>query len=172
MVSFQCAVTHGPEDFLFVKTIITKWTAERFLSSVPSNYVSLKLRFLCKRFVTQWTAVRFLSSVQSHVILKIVFSWKQFITNWTAVRFLSSVHSHMFLKVTQTWQLFDTIWTTVSCISCILTSPENNGLSWNDSRSYCVHSGFFPHVTHHVASKGLFHSFEAEFQICFQLMQI
>jgi hypothetical protein len=24
-----------------------------------------------------------------------------------------------------------------------------------------VHSGFFPHVTHHVACKGLFYSFEA-----------
>ena len=91
MVSFQCAVSHGPEVCLFSKTIFYKMNSWN-VSSVQSN-VGLKVMFSCKQFVTQWTAVRFLSSVQYHVVMKIVFSWKQFITKWTAEMFLSSVHA-------------------------------------------------------------------------------
>ena len=158
------------------KWFCTLKAAKGFLPSVRSC-MRLKATQQTEWFCTLKAVVGFLLRVNFHMKFKLTWQSEWFSTLTAVKWFLPGVHSHMTLKVTQTREIFVTIWTTVPSISsCILTRPEKNdlnylvGFDWKPLCAKWLYPTCYPPSP--VACKGLFHSFEAELQICFQLMLI
>ncbi len=68
LVSLQCAVSHGPEGSIFMKTIFYKKNSYK-LSLQRNSRIILKVIQHTERFCTLMAGKGFLPSVHSHILM-------------------------------------------------------------------------------------------------------